>query len=105
MKLLSLIFTNLLAFLLVIRARQVVAVTLAGAIVFTVVAPPAKAQLGIPAVIAAAAQVVATINNVIAPLLNAIQGTIGAINAYVKPLWSQPPARALPVRQGTIITI
>ena len=31
------------------------------------VAPPARAQLGIPAVIAAAAAVVATINNVIGP--------------------------------------
>ena len=65
MKLLSLFFTNLLAFFLEIRVRQVVAVTVAGAIAFTAFAPPAKAQLGIPAVIAAAAQVVATINNVL----------------------------------------
>lgn len=92
MKLLSLLLTNLLAFFLVIRVRQVVAVTLAGALAFTVVAPPAKAQLGIPAVIAAAAQVVATINNVIGPLLSAIQGTIGAINGVLtqfRNLWEQ----------------
>ena len=54
MKLLSLFFTNLLAFFLVTRVRRVVALTLVGAVAFTVVAPPAKAQLGIPAVIAAA---------------------------------------------------
>ena len=60
MKLLSLFFTNLLAFFLVTRVRRVVALTLVGAVALTVVAPPAKAQLGIPAVIAAAAQVVAT---------------------------------------------
>jgi len=43
MKLLTLFFTNLLAFFLVTRVRQVVAVTLVGAVAFTVVAPPAKA--------------------------------------------------------------
>ncbi len=42
MKLQSLFFTNLLAFFLVIRVRQVVAVTLVGALAFTVVAPPAN---------------------------------------------------------------
>ena len=74
------------------RVRRVVALTLVGAIAFTVVAPPAKAQLGIPAVIAAAAQVVSTINNVIRPLLSAIQGTIGAINGVLnqfRSLWEQ----------------
>ena len=83
MRLLTLFFTNLLAFFLVTRVRQVVAVTLVGAVAFTIVAPPAKAQLGIPAVIAAAAQVVATINNVIGRLFNAIRGTIGAINGVL----------------------
>ena len=58
MKLLSLFVYNLLAFFLLTRVRRVVALTLAGAVAFTVVAPPARAQLGIPAVIAAAAQVV-----------------------------------------------
>ena len=92
MKLLTLFFTNLLAFFLVTRVRQVVALTLVGAVAFTIVAPPAKAQLGIPAIIAAAAQVVATINNVIGPLLSAIQGTIGAINGVLnqfRNLWEQ----------------
>ena len=83
MKLLSLLFTNLLAFFMLTRVRRVVALTLAGALAFTAVAPPAKAQLGIPAIIAAAAQVVATITNVIGPLLSAIQGTVGAINGVL----------------------
>ena len=78
MKLLTLLFTNLLAFLLVTRVRQVVAVTLVGAVAFTIVAPPAKAQIGIPAIIAAAAQVVATITNVIGPLFSAIRGALRA---------------------------
>ncbi len=92
MKLLTLFFTNLLAFLLVTRVRQVVAVTLVGAVAFTIVAPPAKAQLGIPAIIAAAAQVAATINSVIAPLFNAIRGTFSAINGVLnqfRNLWEQ----------------
>jgi hypothetical protein len=92
MKLLSLLFTNLMAFFLVTRVRQVVALTMAGAIAFTVVAPPARAQLGTPAVIAAAAQVVATIVNVIGPLLGANQRTISAINRVLnqfRNLWEQ----------------
>ena len=92
MKLLTLFFTNLLAFFLVTRVRQVVAVTLVGAVAFTIVAPPAKAQLGTPAVIAAAAQVVATIVNVIGPLLGANQRTISAINRVLnqfRNLWEQ----------------
>jgi hypothetical protein len=92
MKLLSLFFTNLLAFFLVIRVRRVVALTLVGAVALTVVAPPARAQLGIPAVIAAATAVVTLINNVIGGLLNAIRGTIGSINgvlAQFDNLWEQ----------------
>ena len=92
MKLLTLFFTNFLAFFLVTRVRQVVAVTLVGAVAFTIVAPPAKAQLGIPAIIAAAAQVVATIVNVIGPLLGANQRTISAINRVLnqfRNLWEQ----------------
>ena len=92
MKILSLLFTNLLAFFLLTRVRRVVALTLAGALAFTAVAPPANAQLGIPAIITAAAQVVATITNVIGPLLSAIQGTVGAINGVLgqfRNLWEQ----------------
>ena len=106
MKLLTLFFTNLLAFFLVTRVRHVVAVTLVGAVALTIVAPPAKAQLGIPAIIAAAAQVVATITNVIGPLFGSIRGTLGAVNGVLNQflnLWEQvvyPPqsinrARAL----------
>jgi hypothetical protein len=92
MKLLTLFLTNLLAFFLVTRVRQVVAVTLVGAVAFTIVAPPAKAQLGIPAIIAAAAQVVATITNVIGPLFGSIRGTLGAVNGVLNQflnLWQQ----------------
>lgn len=103
MKLLSLFLTNLLSSL---RPRQVVALTLVGTIAFTVVAPPANAQLGIPAISAAAAKVVATINEVILPLLSSIQATIGANSrtlSQFRNLWEQvvyPPqqisrARAL----------
>jgi hypothetical protein len=92
MKLLSLFFTNLLAFFLVTRVRRVVALTVVGAVAFTMVAPPAKAQLGIPAIIAAAAAVVTMINNVIGGLLNAVRGTIGSINGVLtqfQNLWQQ----------------
>ena len=92
MKLLSLFFTNLLAFFLVTRVRRVVALTVVGAVALTMVAPPAKAQLGIPAIIAAAAAVVTMINNVIGGLLNAVRGTIGSINGVLtqfQNLWQQ----------------
>ena len=92
MKLLSLLFTNLLAFFMLTRVRRVVALTLAGALAFTAVAPPAKAQLGIPAIIAAAAKVVATITNVIGPLFGSIRGTLGAVNGVLNQflnLWQQ----------------
>jgi hypothetical protein len=67
-------------------------VTLVGAVALTIVAPPAKAQLGIPAIIAAAAQVVATITNVIGPLFGSIRGTLGAVNGVLNQflnLWQQ----------------
>ena len=92
MKLLSLFFTNLLAFFLVTRVRRVVALTVVGAVALTMVAPPAKAQLGIPAIVAAAAAVVTMINNVIGGLLNAVRGTIGSINGVLtqfQNLWQQ----------------
>jgi len=92
MKLLCLLFTNLLAFFLVTRVRRVVALTLVGALALTVVAPPARAQIGIGAVIAAATAVVKLINNVIGGLLNAVQSTIGSINSVLTQfdnLWEQ----------------
>jgi hypothetical protein len=92
MKLLCLLFTNVLAFFLVTRVRRTVAVTLVGAVALTMVAPPARAQLGIPAVIAAATAVVNLINNMIGGLLNAVRGTIGSINGVLTQfdnLWEQ----------------
>ena len=92
MKLLCLLFTNALAFLLVTRVRRAVALTLVGAVALTMVAPPVRAQLGIPAVIAAATAVVNLINNMIGGLLNAVRGTIGSINGVLTQfdnLWEQ----------------
>lgn len=92
MKLLCLLFTNLLAFFLVTRVRRVVALTLVGALALTVVAPPARAQIGIGAVIAAATAVVKLINNVIGGLLNAVRSTIASINSVLTQfdnLWEQ----------------
>jgi hypothetical protein len=92
MRLLCLLFTNLLAFFLVTRVRRVVALSLIGAVALTMVAPPAKAQLGIGPVIAAAAAVVTLINNTIGGLLNAVRGTIGSINGVLTQfdrLWEQ----------------
>ena len=92
MKLLCLLFTNVLAFFLVTRVRRVVAVTLVGAVALTMVAPPLRAQLGIPAVMAAATAVVNLINNMIGGLLNAVRGTIGSINGVLTQfdnLWEQ----------------
>src|ERR1041385_1990142 len=92
MRLLCLLFANLLAFFLLTRVRRVVALTLVGAVALTMVAPPAKAQLGIGPVIAAAAAVVTLINNTIGGLLNAVRGTIGSINGVLTQfdrLWEQ----------------
>jgi hypothetical protein len=83
MRLLSLLFTSLLAFFLVRRVRRVVALTLIGAVALTMVAPPAKAQIGIGAVIAAAAAVVSLITTKIGGLLNDVLDTIGLINAVL----------------------
>lgn len=92
MRLLCLLFTNLLAFFLITRVRRIVALALVGAIAFTMVAPPANAQIGIAPVIAAATAVVTLINNTIGGLLNAIRGTIGSINTVLTKfdqLWEQ----------------
>jgi hypothetical protein len=92
MKLLCLLFANLFAFLLVARVRRAIALTLVGAVALTMVAPPARAQIGIGAVIAAATAVVNLINNTIGGLLNAVRNTIGAINGVLTQfdrLWEQ----------------
>ena len=92
MKLICLLFTNLLAFLLVTRVRRAIALTLVGVMALTMVAPQARAQLGIGAVIAAATAVVNLINNTIGGLLNAVRNTIGSINGVLTQfdrLWEQ----------------
>ena len=92
MKVLSFLFMNLLAFFLLTRVRRAVALTVVGAVTVTVVAPPAKAQLGIGPVIAAATAVITLINDTIGGLLNAVRGTIGSINgvlAQFDRLWEQ----------------
>jgi hypothetical protein len=58
----------------------------------TMVAPPARAQLGIGAVVAAATAVVNLINNTIGGLLNAVRNTIGSIYGVLTQfdrLWEQ----------------
>ena len=92
MRLLLLLFSNLLAFFLVRRVRRAVALTLVGAVALTMVAPPVRAQIGIPAVVAAATAVVRLINNLIGGRLNAILATIGLINRVLiqfDNLWEQ----------------
>jgi hypothetical protein len=92
MKLLFLLFTNLLTFFLVRRVRRAVALTLVGAVALTMVAPPVRAQIGIPAVVAAATAVVKLINNLIGGRFNAILATIGLINRVLTQfdnLWEQ----------------
>ena len=93
MKMLCLLFTNLMAFFLLTRVRRVVALTLIGTFALTMVAPPpARAQLGIPAVLAAASSVVNLITNTIGGLLNSIRGTIGSINGALSQfnrLWQE----------------
>jgi hypothetical protein len=91
-RLLLLLFTNLLTFFLVRRVRRAVALTLVGAVALTMVAPPVRAQIGIPAVVAAATAVVKLINNLIGGRFNAILATIGLINRVLTQfdnLWEQ----------------
>ena len=92
MKPVCLLFANLFALLLVTRVRRTIALTLVGVMALTMVAPPARAQLGIGAVIAAVTAVVNLINNTIGGLLNAVRNTIGSINgvlAQFDQLWEQ----------------
>ncbi len=92
MKVLCLLITNVFALLLVTRVRRGIALTLIGAIALTMIAPPARAQIGIGAVIAAATAVVNLINNTIGGLLNAVRSTISSIDAVLTQfdqLWQQ----------------
>jgi len=63
--------------------RRVVAMTLVIALAVVVIVPPARAQIGIPAVIAAATAVVSLIDSDIGGLLHTIQGTINSINSVL----------------------
>ena len=79
----SFFWSSLLAFLMVPSTRRVVAMALAIVLAVVIVAPPARAQIGIPAVIAAATAVVSLIDNDIGGLLHTIQGTINSINSVL----------------------
>ena len=88
----SLLLSGLLSLFLLSRVRRVVAVTMAGAVAVTMIAPPVQAQLGIPAIVAAAANVVRLINNVIGPLLTTAQNTLSSITGVLndfRNLWEQ----------------
>ena len=69
------------------RGRSTIAVSLAVLIAFALVAPPpAVAQLGAIAIVAAAAAVVSVITNTIGGLLGSANGLLGTINGFVKAL-------------------
>lgn len=66
------------------RVRRAIALTLVGALALGVaLPPPAQAQIGIGAVLAAAAAVVRTINNLIQGLFNAANGLLSDISAVM----------------------
>lgn len=83
MRLLCLCFQNLLAFFLVGRVRRAVSLILVATIALTMIAPPARAQIGVGAVIAAATAVIKLINNTIGGLLNTARNTLGSINGVL----------------------
>jgi hypothetical protein len=69
------------------RGRSTIAVILAVAIAFALIAPPpAVAQIGAIAVTAAAAAVVSLITNTIGALLGSSNGLLGSINGFVQAL-------------------
>ena len=71
------------------RGRSTIAVFLAVLIAFGLIAPPpAAAQLGAIAIVAAAAAVVGVITNTIGGLLGSANGLLGTINGFVQALSS-----------------
>jgi prophage DNA circulation protein len=69
------------------RGRSTIAVFLAMLIAFGLIAPPpAEAQLGAIAIVAAAAAVVGVITNTIGGLLGSANGLLGTINGFVQAL-------------------
>ncbi len=83
MRLLSLLFTNLLAFFLVTPCAPGRRSDLVGAVPSRWSLHRREHNSGSRAVIAAATAVVSLINNTIGGLLNAVQGTIGSINGVL----------------------
>jgi hypothetical protein len=107
MRVFCLFLANVFAFFLITRVRRAIGLILVGVLAFALVAPPASAQIGIGAVMAAATAVENLINNTIGRLLTAAHNTIGSINGVLTQfdrLWEQvvyPPrsinqARSLP---------
>ncbi|MCZ2078318.1 MAG: hypothetical protein LC130_25385 [Bryobacterales bacterium] len=74
---------NLLALFLVSRVRRAVALILVAAVALTVIAPPAKAQIGAGAVISAATAIIRLINNTIGGLLDTARDTMASINGVL----------------------
>ena len=71
------------------RGRSTIAVFLAMLIAFGLIAPPpAEAQLGAIAIVAAAAAVVGVITNTIGGLLGSANGLLGTINGFVQALFN-----------------
>jgi hypothetical protein len=71
------------------RGRSTIAVFLAMLIAFGLIAPPpAVAQLGAIAIVAAAAAVVGVITNTIGGLLGSANGLLGTINGFVQALFN-----------------
>jgi hypothetical protein len=78
------LFAGLLAVLSLTRMRRAIAVTLVGALAVGFAFPaPAKAQIGIGAVLAAASAVVKTINNLIQGLLDTANGLLSDISGVM----------------------
>jgi hypothetical protein len=92
MSLLRLLVTGPSALIAMSRLSRVTALILISIFILTVIAPPTRAQLGVPVIVAAATAVVTLINDVIGGLLNAINGTIASINGVLtqfQNLWRQ----------------
>ena len=78
------IFAGLLAVMMLTRVRRAIAITLVTVLAAGFVCPPtAQAQIGIGAVLAAAAAVVKTINNLIQGLFNVANSLLAQISAVM----------------------
>lgn len=78
------LFAGLLAVLSLTRVRRAIALTLAGTLALGLTfPPPVQAQIGIGPVLAAAAAVVKTINDLIQGLFNIANGLLGNISGVI----------------------